>query len=105
MHKGEKKMAVVTYKVSLDATGKVASLDPSPDSVVFVKGDFLVFSPVDPGTTILVQLTGGPAVICAVNATGEKVKLNNPAVDAGGNVLISFKGAGGQSGPGSNFPP
>src|SRR5713226_9502791 len=103
-NKGDK-MAVVTYKVSLDAAGKVASINPDKDSVVFTTGDFMVFVPVDPGTEILVKLTGGPKVICASAATGRKVKLNLPEVDADGNVVISFQDEGGNDGDSSAFPP
>jgi hypothetical protein len=104
MRKGEKKMAVVTYTVTV--AGGTVTISPSVDQVEFVSGDFLVFSPpVGTDGDILVQVTGGPKVVVAAAEFGRKIKLQPPTVDGAGNVTLAFTDAGGNAGEGSpGFP-
>jgi len=99
-------MAVVKYSLSLDAAGN-PQIDPSPDSVLLRTGDYMEFS-TDVEADILVQLTGGPSIVCAV-ASGEgdstqKVMVNPPTLDGDGNFVISFANEGGAAEPPAGFP-
>jgi hypothetical protein len=104
MNKGEDKMAVVTYTVTVN--GNNVTITPDPTAVTFVAGDFLIFNRA-PGTAqdIVVKVvegpTGGPPIVAAV-AGKERVTVDPPTLNGDGDVLITFTGDGGAN---SGFPP
>lgn|GEM_PF-6518780 len=97
-------MAVVTYTVTVMGGG--VTISPDPTAVVFIEGDFLIFNRA-PQTNedIVVKVAagpnGGPKIVAAV-AGNRRVTVDPPAINADGDVLITFSDAGGNEG---GFPP
>lgn len=97
-------MAVVTYTVTVARGG--VTISPDPTAVTFVEGDFLIFQRAagtaeDLVVKVVAGPTGGPAIVAAV-AGDRRVTVDPPAINADGDVLITFSDAGGNEG---GFPP
>jgi hypothetical protein len=108
MNKGEKEMAVVTFNITADGKGGFV-LNPNPNSVVFVNGDYLIFKRPADGTVPDVNFSllgagGLPVVAVAVSdSTGkQRVRVAAPTIDKDGKILLAFEHDGGSLG---GFPP
>jgi hypothetical protein len=104
MTKGERKMAVVTYTVTV--SGGKATLSPTIDQVVFTTRDYIIFEQAA-GTSaeILVQLTGAGRVVVTAADIGHTLKLQPPTINTDGNVVVAFDIEGGNPGDTGNYPP
>ncbi|GEM_PF-3595989 len=99
-------MAVVKYTLAIDASGN-PRIDPSPDTVLLRTGDYMEFSTSE-DADILVQLTGGARIVCAVGSgqgnSRRKVRVNMPTLDGDRNFVVSFSDEGGGDVPDTGFP-
>jgi hypothetical protein len=103
MRKGEKKMAVITYTVSV--VGGAVTLSPTVDQITLTTGDFLVFDPdASVAGDIFVQFTGGSNIFVAAAPASGKMKFQPIQLDAEGNITIAFEDSGGNP-VGGGFPP
>jgi hypothetical protein len=104
MRQGERKMAVITYTVSV--VGGAVTLSPTADQITLTTGDFLAFAPdASVAGDIFVQMTGGSNIFVAAAPLSGKMTFQPFQLDADGNVTIAFEDSGGNPVGGGGFPP